>query len=75
MALPGVLASRKSVSRNTRLSGTNALSTTMVLLPVPRMPAVNQVSRTVYSPGGTRKNFHSGAGPSCVMPPSMTQEQ
>ena len=54
--------------------GTNTLSVTMVLLPVARMPAVNQVSRTWYSPAGIRKNIHCGAPCSCANPPTMTHE-
>jgi hypothetical protein len=49
------------------------LSVTMVLLPVARMPAVCQLSRTENSPGGIMSSSHSGAGPSCRSAPTMTQ--
>jgi hypothetical protein len=45
--LPGPAPSRRSAMRSIRLAGTNTSSVTMVLLPVARMPAVNQVSATV----------------------------
>ena len=73
-APPGALPSRMSLRRTARASGTNTLSVTMVLLPVPRMPVVCQVSRTEYSPGGTMSSSQSGGPAPCSKPPTITQE-
>jgi hypothetical protein len=52
VARPALMSSLDSV----RCSGTKTPSRTMVSLPVPRMPSVNQVSFTVTSARGTAKN-------------------
>ena len=46
--LPGLVPSRASAWDKVNPSGTNRSSTTTVLLPVPRMPIVSQVSSIVY---------------------------
>ena len=72
---PGVRPSRMSPTSSVCALGTNASSTTTVLLPVPRMPLVCQVSRTVNSWPGTRNSVQSG-GPASVgiIPPMITRE-
>ena len=42
---------------------------------VPHMPAVCQVSSTLYPPGGTMNKPQAGAPSPCVMAPTITQVQ
>jgi len=73
IAAPGPLPGRKSASFSIRVAGTNTSLVTIVLLPVPFMPAVNQVSRIVHSRAGIMKKAQSGFSPSCTRAPIMSQ--
>src|SRR5580698_9085855 len=68
--IPGASALRSSAKVTARCEGTNALSATMVLLPVPASPIVCQLSSMVISDVRSTKNPGNGEPPDCgIMPP------
>ena len=73
-ALPGAAPLRVSAASMVRYAGTNRSSTAASLLPVPRRPEARQVSRTVYSPFGTRNRRNSGdSAPSTMAAKKLAQ--
>src|SRR5580704_8525237 len=68
--MPGAVAFASSAKASARWNGTNALSATMVLLPVPASPIVRQSSVMAMSAVRSRKNPGCGGPLACgIMPP------